>query len=456
MPTQMVVIETVGGAPRGTLVVDTAMEGVPVDLLTARKVARLTRSRSVSKFCTWFRLLPARSGSSSTAQPPGLGSPCSTFTFVEATFDDGSGHLIAHSTGMAVVRPMDPPPPSWRTPSRPPEEPRYPTPDPYLRPLPAMIAPIPRQDWERLEGIEIARRAATGVLPKFPGMGLLDVDFTAVEAGHIALTMPASAWFCLRTRTVSPGVLAAGATWALISAILTVSPGARRIGIVGLSLSFLRDLPANCSQICCDARVTERHDDLVVASVAVTSGGSRVAIGHETAQFLPLHRPAAPLSQPVLATIVFTDLAGSTTRAREVGDARWRAMLAEHDSAVRRRLVAYNGREVKTTGDGFLATFATPAEAMAFARAIRDDVAGLGLRARVGAHTGQCEVVAGDVIGLAVHLASRVVAAAAPGEILVTSTVRDLLLGADFKFEDRGRHPLRGIEGDWQLFALVE
>jgi class 3 adenylate cyclase len=157
-----------------------------------------------------------------------------------------------------------------------------------------------------------------------------------------------------------------------------------------------------------------------------------------------------------VVTVLFTDLVASTTTAKELGDARWQELLEQHHSLVRRQLEISNGHEVKTTGDGFLATFDSPADALRCARGIRTAIANLGLEVRVGIHTGQCEVSDGDVAGIAVHVAARVLSAAGPGEVLVSGTVRDLVLGSDSKFDDRGRHQLKGIDGDWQLFALAE
>jgi class 3 adenylate cyclase len=154
--------------------------------------------------------------------------------------------------------------------------------------------------------------------------------------------------------------------------------------------------------------------------------------------------------------LLFTDLVDSTRRVEQLGDERWREVLGHHHALVRHQLEVSKGREVKTTGDGFLATFDSPAQAIDCARRIREGLRGLDVEVRVGIHTGQCDVSEGDVSGIAVHVASRVLSIAAPGEVLVSGTVRDLLLGSDVKFEDRGRHQLKGIEGDWQLFSLQE
>ena len=156
----------------------------------------------------------------------------------------------------------------------------------------------------------------------------------------------------------------------------------------------------------------------------------------------------------VLLTVVFTDIVGSTERAGQLGDKKWKELLAAHDALVRRQLDAFKGREVKGTGDGFLVTFESPARAVGCARAIRDQVRGLGLEIRGAVHTGECERSGADIGGIAVHLASRIQSAAEAGEILVSGTVRDLVTGSGLRFVDRGRHSLKGIQGEWQWFVL--
>lgn len=156
----------------------------------------------------------------------------------------------------------------------------------------------------------------------------------------------------------------------------------------------------------------------------------------------------------VLATVMFTDIVGSTVRAAELGDHRWRDLLATHDAAVRQELKRFDGQEVKTTGDGFLATFTAPSRAIACACAVRDTVRELGLDVRIGVHTGECEIMGSDVGGLAVHTGARVAALAEPGEVLVSSTVKDLVAGARIDFTDRGTHQLKGVPGEWRVFAV--
>ena len=158
--------------------------------------------------------------------------------------------------------------------------------------------------------------------------------------------------------------------------------------------------------------------------------------------------------ESVLATILFTDLVGSTAKAAELGDRRWRELLEEHHLRTRRELTRHRGMELDTAGDGFFARFDGPARAIRCACAIRESVAELGLELRAGLHTGECEVIDEKVTGIAVSIGARVAAEAAPGEVLVSQTVKDLVAGSGLEFDDRGVATLRGVPGDWRLFAV--
>jgi class 3 adenylate cyclase len=158
----------------------------------------------------------------------------------------------------------------------------------------------------------------------------------------------------------------------------------------------------------------------------------------------------------VLATVLFTDIAASSEHAARLGDRGWRDLLQQHHELVRRELLRYRGVEVDTAGDGFFASFDGPARAIRCACAITDSVQDLGIEVRAGLHTGECEVVDGKVTGIAVHTGARVASQAQPGEVLVSSTVRDLVAGSGIRFEDRGTAELKGIPGEWKLFAVVE
>jgi pimeloyl-ACP methyl ester carboxylesterase len=161
-------------------------------------------------------------------------------------------------------------------------------------------------------------------------------------------------------------------------------------------------------------------------------------------------------SDRVLATVLFTDIVTATETAASLGDRAWSELLERHHAVVRRQLARFRGSEVDTAGDGFLASFDGPARAIRCARAIADSVAELGLAVRAGLHTGECELVDGKVAGIAVHTGARVAAHAAPGEVLVSSTVKDLVAGSGIVFEDRGTHALKGIPGEWRLFAVAD
>ncbi len=175
---------------------------------------------------------------------------------------------------------------------------------------------------------------------------------------------------------------------------------------------------------------------------------------NEMEEFLTGTRQARPLDR-VLATVMFTDIVDSTRRAAEAGDRRWRELIGRHDELTRRQLGRFRGREVKTLGDGFLATFDGPARAIECACAIRDGVGPLGLDVRAGLHTGECELGGDDVRGMAVNIGARVGALADANEVLVSSTVKDLVVGADLEFADRGEHELKGVPGRWRLFAAT-
>ena len=178
------------------------------------------------------------------------------------------------------------------------------------------------------------------------------------------------------------------------------------------------------------ARITDAVAEFLTGSVA-PAGGDRV-----------------------LATMLFTDIVGSTARAQQLGDQRWHDLLDAHHTTVRRELARFRGNEVKSLGDGFLATFDGPARAVRCAKAISEAVDPLGLQVRSGLHTGEIEIAAHEVQGIAVHIASRVAALAGPGEVLVSRTVKDLAAGSGLHFDERGRHLLKGLQEPMDLYAV--
>jgi len=174
----------------------------------------------------------------------------------------------------------------------------------------------------------------------------------------------------------------------------------------------------------------------------------------EIAEFLTGQQPNVA-DDRVLATVLFTDIVDSTRRAAEMGDRDWHALLDAHDAVVRSQLKRFRGREVNTSGDGFLAMFDGPQRAIRCAMAIRDAVRALGIEVRAGLHTGECEIRGDDIGGIAVHIGARVSALAGPNDVLVSSTLRDLVIGSGLEFEERGAHTLKGVPGKWRLFAVA-
>jgi class 3 adenylate cyclase len=182
--------------------------------------------------------------------------------------------------------------------------------------------------------------------------------------------------------------------------------------------------------------------------------GDSDAIVEEIEEFLTGVRSGGEFARALL-TVLFTDIVDATAHAARLGDGRWRDLLAHHDEQVRAQLARFGGREVKTVGDGFLATFdGPPSRALRCALAITRAARELGVEVRVGMHTGECELIGEDVGGMAVHIASRVCALAGPGEVLVSGTVFGTVVGGPFQFEDRGLHQLKGVPAPWPLFAL--
>jgi class 3 adenylate cyclase len=181
--------------------------------------------------------------------------------------------------------------------------------------------------------------------------------------------------------------------------------------------------------------------------------GDADAVVDEVEEFLTGVRGGAEPDR-VLATVLFTDIVEATATAAALGDRGWRDLLQAHHAAVRRELARFRGREIDTAGDGFLAAFDGPARAVRCACAIREAVAALGVRIRAGLHTGECEIMGNKLGGLAVHIGARVAGTAPPTEVWVSSTVRDLVAGSGLRFADRGLHALKGIPGEWRLFAV--
>jgi pimeloyl-ACP methyl ester carboxylesterase/class 3 adenylate cyclase len=183
--------------------------------------------------------------------------------------------------------------------------------------------------------------------------------------------------------------------------------------------------------------------------------GDADGYAEEIEEFLTGARHAPP-SDRILTTVMFTDIVASTERAAALGDARWRELLGRHDELMRAELERHRGHEVKTMGDGFLATFDGPARGIRCAQTIADKVRALGIELRAGLHTGECEVIGEDIGGMAVNIGARIGALAGAGEVVVSSTVKDLVVGSGISFSDRGAHQLKGVPNEWRLFAVED
>jgi len=193
---------------------------------------------------------------------------------------------------------------------------------------------------------------------------------------------------------------------------------------------------------------------LVQVPGADTSVAASAAALEEIIEFLTGERPEVEVDR-ILTTLLFTDIVGSTEQAASLGDQRWRSLLDAHDRTVRDHLRRFRGKEINTTGDGFLASFDGPARAIRCALAISGSTRPLGIDLHLGLHTGECEVRGDDLGGLAVHIAARIAPLAAPGEVLVSSTVKDLVAGSGIDFVERGKHQLKGVPGTWRLYRAA-
>ena len=213
-------------------------------------------------------------------------------------------------------------------------------------------------------------------------------------------------------------------------------------------------VPVRQARYLADAIPNARYVELAGEDHLVFAG-DQDGLLDEVEEFLVGSRGGAE-AERALATVLFTDIVGSTDMAARLGDRRWRDLLEHHDSTVRRELAVHRGREVKTMGDGFLAVFEGPARAIRCAVAIRDDLRRIGIGVRAGIHTGEVELIGEDVGGMAVNIGARVGALGTDGEVLVSSTVKELVVGSGIEFEDRGTHRLKGAPDEWRLFAVAE
>ncbi len=379
----------------------------------------------------------------------------SLFAYAEVLVEDSEGRQLANGGGQGAMVTLDPPPPPPPSPLEPIEEPTWATPDPWQRPAAASISP---SLWDTTDGVDIFRAISSGKL-RTNLNGLLGLRIFDVERGKLGLEMPASKWFCAKPGIITPSILTVlidFATWGC--GLTMLKAGETFVGLDG-HMRFYREVVPDGRPIRAEAchEFDSGSGVFVISTVVYDADGGRVATvaasGARVDNALR-RRPRRRASERMLCTILFTDIVDSTARAESMGDAAWHELLQRHHEAARREIAVCDGHEVKTTGDGLLVRFASPARALDCAVRIRQSMDALGVKIRAGMHTGECEVTEEDVVGLAVHLASRIQAQAAPGEVLASSTVKDLAVGGGNRFEDRGDHRLKGIEEPWRLWSV--
>jgi class 3 adenylate cyclase len=360
---------------------------------------------------------------------------------------------VLFGSGSALKVELDPPPPAVG--DRPIDVPAYRTPDPHARPAPRYPGFTP-EVFVRRAGLDVMRN----VLEEGGSAitNLLGARFTGIAFGEMDLAIEPSPWCTVQGPEVCGGVVATLLSGAAAGAAVTLSQTGSIVGIVSSTATLLRGVRLDAGTVTVAARAVAHDSDrlFTARSEATLADGTLVGLGGLTGRFLDARpRSSGPVTQRVLTTVVFTDIVRSTSHASRLGDARWQELLADHDAMARRHLRAFGGSEIATTGDGFLATFDSPARALEWARTMRDGVDALGLAIRAGVHTGECEMDGDDVSGIAVNVAARVMATAGDGEVWASSIVQQLTSGAGLTFKERGTHELRGLDGTWSLVELV-
>jgi class 3 adenylate cyclase len=378
------------------------------------------------------------------------------YVFAEVQVEDRDGRHLGQGSLHSMIQQVEPaPPPPPQAMSRI-EEPVYETPDPYLR----SFSSSPFADLlDREDGVTTLRKVAAGVL-SMPVMTTFGLQMHDIAEGRIVMSMPASEWFCGLGSDLSCqaiGALADMSSWA--AAISVHRPG-QSIVILDSATRFLRAVRPDGRRVRSETTVSEPGPNLFIVETKISDADGRL-VALSSGAITPIDasrrtRRQRRESRRVLATLLFTDIVDSTGHAQRLGDTAWRALLERHKLAVRREVSRCNGTEVDTTGDGFFARFDSPAHAIEAARGVRQAVAGLDLQIRAGVHTGECELEGNTLAGMAVHIAARIQAAAQPGEILVSSTVKDLAVGSAVRFADKGERALKGVPDPWRLYAVAD
>jgi class 3 adenylate cyclase len=376
------------------------------------------------------------------------------FVFAVVQVEDAEGRHIAQGSLHAAVIRIEPPPPPPPEKLERVEEPAYDTPDPYLREYAA--SPV-AELMEHEDGPALLRRFGDRRII-MPVAEIYGLRLEALDDARAVLSMPASEWFCALGRHVSPQAIAALANMAVFTGITNLHRPGSTMVFLGSATSFLRFVPADGRQLRAEVHTSRPSERIYLADVTLSN-----AAGQPVARTLASitrfdasqrQQRRRKTSRRVLATLLFSDIVDSTAHATRMGDAEWRTLLEEYRLRFRREMSRFNGAEVDNAGDGFFVRFDSPAYAIKAARAANAAVASLGIELRSGVHTGECEMEGNRLAGMAVHVAARVMAEAGPGEIMVTSTVKELAAGSGFRFGDRGERELKGVPEPWHLHVV--
>jgi uncharacterized protein (TIGR00369 family) len=375
----------------------------------------------------------------------------------EATIEDGRGRLLGHATSRCVLFPIDPEVASARQAG---DGLTSSSPDPYLADIEGEV--YGQEYWDATPGIEAVRGTVTGAFlpPAFRLMGLRGVE---VSDGQVSMAMATSGWLSNPRGVIYGGAIAWLADATMSLATLTTIPAATAFGPLDLKIHFLRPVIPGRGELSARAKVVHRGRTIAVTHCDIFDAQAKLAAQATASQLI---LPGRPWDRPlhvadeftddagrVLVTVLFIDMVDSSRHADRLGDRKWRALLADYHTAVREQLQRFQGSEIDNAGDGFLVSFDGAGRAVRCAAAIRESARGLGLALRAGLHAGECEQSGGKLVGIAVHIGARLAALAAPGEILVSRTVKDLVSGSGITFDDRGGHTLKGIADEWRVYA---
>jgi class 3 adenylate cyclase len=330
----------------------------------------------------------------------------------------------------------------------------YDTPDPCLRSIPSSPF-IDLQDRE--DGVTTLRKIGDRRL-SMPLVQTYGLEMHEVAEGRTVVSMPASEWFCGLGANLSCQAIAALTDLSVWSCAVSLQRPGLSVVVLDSDTRFLRFVRPDGRRLRSEATATEIAPDVLILRGEVRDANDRIvalasgAIGRiDSARRVRRQRKE---TRRMLATMLFTDIVDSTGHAQRLGDTAWRALLEQYKLGMRREVSRCNGTEVDCTGDGFFARFDSPAHAVEAARSLRQAMTALDVEIRAGIHTGECEIEGTSLTGMAVHIASRIQSSALPGEILVSSTVKDLAVGSTLRFVDRGERQLKGVPDPWRVYAL--